>query len=427
MRVLVVGSGGREHALAWALRRSRRVKEIFVAPGNAGTGLVAVNVPIKADDIDGLVKWASGNGIDLTVVGSELPLAMGIADRFRGANLPIFGPSKKAARIETSKVFSKLFMQEKGIPTADFEVFQDFDKATSYLQERPFPLVVKADGLAAGKGVSVCHTRREAEDALRDIMESRLFGDAGKRVIIEECLTGQEVSVLAFSDGQTVMPMVTSQDHKAAYDGDKGPNTGGMGCYAPMSLMTPELLDEIQRRVLQPAVDGLRRRGMPYVGVLYAGMILTPTGPQALEFNCRFGDPETQVILPLLRTDLADVLEACVEGRLHEMTLRWSKEASVCVVIASGGYPKNYRTGYPISGLDEVADLPDVQVFHAGTALKDGMIVTAGGRVLGVSAWGDTLTQAINRAYCAVGRIRFRDQHFRHDIGQKAFTEGVGM
>lgn len=427
MRVLIVGAGGREHALAWALRRSPRVEELFVAPGNAGTDSVAVNVPIKARDIDGLTEWARGNEIDLTVVGPESPLALGIADRFGEAGLPVFGPSQETARIETSKVFSKVFMQEEGIPTADFEVFQDFDKATAYLQKRPFPLVVKADGLAGGKGVSVCHVRQEAEDALRAIMENRVFGDAGARVVIEECLTGQEVSVLAFSDGQTVMPMVTSQDHKAAYDGDKGPNTGGMGCYAPMSLMTPELLDEIQRRVLQPAVDGLRRRGMPYVGVLYAGMILTPTGPQALEFNCRFGDPETQVILPLLRTDLADVLEACVEGRLHEMTLRWSKEASVCVVIASGGYPKNYRTGYPISGLDEVADLPDVQVFHAGTALKDGMIVTAGGRVLGVSAWGDTLTQAINRAYCAVGRIRFRDQHFRHDIGQKAFTEGVGM
>ncbi|MCG2769232.1 MAG: phosphoribosylamine--glycine ligase [Chloroflexota bacterium] len=427
MRVLVVGAGGREHALAWALRRSPRVEELFVAPGNAGTDSVAVNVPIKASDIDGLTEWARGNEIDLTVVGPESPLALGIADRFGEVGLPVFGPSREAARIETSKVFSKVFMQEEGIPTADFEVFQDFDKATAYLQKCPFPLVVKADGLAGGKGVSVCHVRQEAEDALQVIMEDRVFGDAGTRVVIEECLTGQEVSVLAFSDGQTVMPMVTSQDHKAAYDGDKGPNTGGMGCYAPMSLMTPELLDEIQRRVLQPAVDGLRLRGLPYVGVLYAGMILTPTGPQALEFNCRFGDPETQVILPLLRTDLADVLEACVEGRLHEMTLRWSKEASVCVVIASGGYPKNYRTGYPISGLDEVADLPDVQVFHAGTALKDGMIVTAGGRVLGVSAWGDTLTQAINRAYCAVGRIRFRDQHFRHDIGQKAFTEGVGM
>ena len=427
MRVLIVGAGGREHALAWALRRSPRVEELFVAPGNAGTDSVAVNVPIKARDIDGLTEWARGNEIDLTVVGPESPLALGIADRFGEAGLPVFGPSQETARIETSKVFSKVFMQEEGIPTADFEVFQDFDKATAYLQKRPFPLVVKADGLAGGKGVSVCHVRQEAEDALRAIMENRVFGDAGARVVIEECLTGQEVSVLAFSDGQTVMPMVTSQDHKAAYDGDKGPNTGGMGCYAPMSLMTPELLDEIQRRVLQPAVDGLRRRGMPYVGVLYAGMILTPTGPQALEFNCRFGDPETQVILPLLRTDLADVLEACVEGRLHEMTLRWSKEASVCVVIASGGYPKNYRTGYPISGLDEVADLPDVQVFHAGTALKDGMIVTAGGRVLGVSAWGDTLTQAINRAYCAVERIHFRGQHFRHDIGHKAFTEGAGI
>jgi len=317
-------------------------------------------------------------------------------------------------------------MQEEGIPTADFEVFHQLDEAMAYLRERPFPLVMKADGLTGGKGVSVCHVQQEAEDALRAIMQDRVFGEAGERVIIEECLTGQEVSVLAFSDGQSVMPMVTSQDHKAAYNGDKGPNTGGMGCYAPMSLMTPELLDEIRRRVLQPTVDGLWRRGMPYVGVLYAGMILTPTGPQVLEFNCRFGDPETQVILPLLRTDLTEVLEACVEGRLHEMTLHWSKGASVCVAMASGGYPKKYSTGYPISGLDEVAELPDVQVFHAGTALKDGVIVTAGGRVLGVTAWGNTLTQAINRAYCAVEHIHFRDQHFRHDIGQKAFTEGTG-
>jgi len=426
MRVLVVGSGGREHALAWALRRSPRVDGLFVAPGNAGTDSIAENVPIRAGDVEALAGWACDNEIDLTIVGPEVPLALGLVDRCQEMGLRAFGPAREAARIETSKVFSKVLMREEGIPTADFVVFQDFGEALAYLQERAFPLVVKADGLAAGKGVSVCQSRPEAEDALRAIMIDRVFGDAGERVIIEECLTGQEVSVLAFSDGRTVVPMVTSQDHKAAYDGDEGPNTGGMGCYAPMAMMTPELLDEIGRRVLQPAVDGLRRRGMPYVGVLYAGIMLTPDGPQVLEFNCRFGDPETQVILPLLRTDLVDVVEACVEGRLDEVSLRWSEGASVCVVMASGGYPRKYRVGYPIRGLDEVAGLPDVEVFHAGTAVKDGAIVTAGGRVLGVTAWADTLAQAMDRAYDAVERIHFKDQHFRHDIGQKAFAGRAG-
>ena len=422
MRMLVVGSGGREHALVWALRRSPRVEEIFVAPGNAGTEPVAINTPIKADDIEGLAKWAREHEVDLTVVGPELSLALGLVDRFGEAGLRVFGPTKEAARIETSKAFAKVFMQEEGIPTAAFEIYQDFEGAMTYIREKPFPLVVKADGLAAGKGVKVCYARREAEDALRAIMVDRVFGDAGQQVIVEECLTGQEVSILAFSDGRTVVPMVSAQDHKPAYDGDTGPNTGGMGCYAPMSLVTPELLKEIHRTILQPAVDGLRRRGMPYVGVLYAGAILTSEGPKVLEFNCRFGDPETQVILPLLKADLYDVLEACVEGRLGEMTMRWSSGACVCVVMASGGYPTKYRTGYVISGLDEVMSLSDVQVFHAGTARKDGQIVTAGGRVLGVTAWGNSLALAINRAYCAVERIHFEGQHFRRDIGMKAFV-----
>ena len=425
MRVLVVGSGGREHALSWALGRSLRAGELFVAPGNPGSGSVATNVPVKADDIEGLVGWAQQNRIDLTVVGPELPLALGLVDRFVEAGLRVFGPTQTAARIETSKAFAKTFMQEEGIPTAAFEIFEDFDEAMDYVREQPFPLVAKADGLAAGKGVSVCDAPSEAEDALRSMMVDRAFGDAGQQTIVEECLTGQEVSLLAFSDGQTVVPMVSAQDHKPAYDGDAGPNTGGMGCYAPMTLATPQLVEEVQRTILQPTVDGMRRRGMPYVGVLYAGLILTSDGPQVLEFNCRFGDPETQVILPLLKTDLCEVLEACVEGRLSEMTLRWSSGACVCVVMASGGYPKAYRTGYAISGLDEVEKLSDVQVFHAGTAQKDGQTVTAGGRVLGVTAWGGTLTLAINRAYCAVERIHFPDQHFRRDIGMKAFAKGA--
>ena len=425
MKVLVVGSGGREHALGWALGRSPRVGELFVAPGNPGSGSVATNVPVKADDIEGLVGWAKQNRIDLTVVGPELPLALGLVDRFVEAGLHVFGPTQAAARIETSKAFAKTFMQEEGIPSAAFEIFEDFDEAMNYVREQPFPLVVKADGLAAGKGVSVCDAQSEAEDALRAMMVDRIFGDAGQQTIVEECLTGQEVSLLAFSDGQTVVPMVSAQDHKPAYDGDTGPNTGGMGCYAPMTLATSELVEEVHRTILQPTVDGMRRRGMPYVGVLYAGLILTSDGPQVLEFNCRFGDPETQVILPLLETDLCDVLEACVEGRLSEMTLRWSSGACVCVVMASGGYPKTYHTGHTISGLDDLADLSDVQVFHAGTARKDGRTVTAGGRVLGVTAWGGTLTLAINRAYCAVERIHFPDQHFRRDIGMKAFAEGA--
>jgi len=423
MRILIVGSGGREHALAWALRRSPHVEEIFVAPGNAGTESIATNLPIKADDIEGLAQWAQKNNIDLTVVGPELPLALGLVDRFQEAGLRVFGPSQAAARIETSKAFAKVFMQEERIPTAAFEIFQDFDQALAYIRRQPVPIVVKADGLAAGKGVTVCRTRQEAEDALKSLMVDRIFGDAGRQVVVEECLTGQEVSILAFSDGRTVVPMVSAQDHKPAYDGDTGPNTGGMGCYAPMPLVTPELLEEVQRTILQPAVDGLRRRGTPYVGVLYAGAILTPDGPKVLEYNCRFGDPETQVILPLLETDLFEVLEACVDGRLDKIDLRWNPGACVCVVMASGGYPKKYRTGYVISGLEEVANLPDVQVFHAGTARKDGQIVTAGGRVLGVTAWGTSLAQAINRAYCAVEHIHFQNKHFRRDIGMKAFAE----
>jgi phosphoribosylamine--glycine ligase len=421
MRILVVGSGGREHALAWSLNRSGEVDELFVAPGNAGTDAVAINVALQADDIAGLVRWARENRIDLTVVGPEVPLSLGIVNRFEDAGLRVFGPSQDAARIETSKAFCKVLLREEGIPTAEFEVFDDHERAADYLRAQSLPVVVKADGLAAGKGVSVCQTENEARDALKAIMVDRIFGDAGDEVIIEECLTGQEVSVLAFSDGNTVLPMVSSQDHKPAFDGDEGPNTGGMGCYAPMALMNSSLLDEIQETILQPTIDGLRWRGTPFVGVLYAGLILTSEGPQVLEFNCRFGDPETQVILPLLETGLPEVLNACVDGRLDEIELQWSGGASVCVVMASGGYPGTYRTGIPIGGLDDVAGWPDVQVFHAGTRIEGGETVTGGGRVLGVTAWAGTLTGAIERAYSAVDRISFQGAHYRRDIGRKAF------
>jgi len=417
VRVLIVGSGGREHALAWKLARSPRLERLYAAPGNGGTADVAHNVPIAADDVAGLVAFARREAIDLTVVGPEAPLVAGLVDALAAVGLAAFGPSAAAARLEGSKAFARRFMIEEGIPTVPAAIFRDADAALAYLRQQEPPLVVKASGLAAGKGVLMCDTLEEAEAAVRRMLVQREFGAAGEQVLIEERLTGQEVSLLALSDGQTVLPLLPAQDYKRALDGDRGPNTGGMGGYAPSPHLTPALVDEIVARVLRPAVDGMRRRGTPYRGVLYAGLMLTAHGPRVLEFNCRFGDPETQMLLPLLESDLLEALLACVQGRLAETSLRWRPGYNVGVVLASSGYPGAYEKGQPIEGLEQAAEIADV-IFHAGTARQGGQLVTAGGRVLVVNAVAPTLAEARARAYAAVERIRFAGMQFRRDIAQ---------
>jgi len=424
MRVLLVGSGGREHALAWAIARSPRCEALFVAPGNAGTGQLGHNVPISADNLDELVRFAVEQCCDLVVVGPEMPLALGLADRLQAAGIRCFGPSAAAARIEASKAFSKTLMRDLGLPTADFATFCDADTAEAHVRAVGAPIVVKASGLAAGKGVIVCQTMDEAFVAIDTIGRKRAFGAAGDEIVIEAFVTGSEVSVLAFSDGVTVRPMIQAQDHKAACDGDRGPNTGGMGCYAPAALLDEAQLEAVTARVLQPTIDGLRQRGTPYVGILYAGLMVSADDLKVLEFNCRFGDPETQAILPLLENDLLEVLEASVDGRLHEIELRWRRLTSVCVVMAAQGYPGAYERGLPIEGLDAAAALDDVVVFHAGTRTVDGQVLTDGGRVLGVTAWASDLRAARDRAYTAVGRIHWAGAFARQDIGCKGLEEG---
>lgn len=420
MRILVIGSGGREHALAWKLAQSPRAERVYVAPGNGGTALLAENVPIEATDIPGLVAFARRERIDLTVVGPEAPLVAGLVDAFAEAGLRAFGPSAAAARLEGSKAFAKRFMVEEGIPTAPAAIFRDYPEALAYLRKQPVPIVVKASGLAAGKGVLVCATREEAEDGLRRIMVERVFGPAGDEVLIETYLEGQEASLLAFSDGKTVIPMLPARDYKRVADGDRGPNTGGMGGYAPSIHLPPPGVQEALRRVLQPAVDGMRRRGTPYVGVLYAGLMLTPQGPFVLEFNCRFGDPETQVLLPLLESDLLEILLACTEGRLVPHLVRWRAGASATVVLAAEGYPGAIRTGDEIAGLEEAAQVPGCVLFHAGTRREGERLLTSGGRVLAVTATAPDLDTALERAYRAAGSIRFAGMHYRRDIGAEA-------
>ncbi len=422
MKVLVVGSGGREHVLVWALSHSPRVREVHVAPGNGGTASLATNVDIRAEDVARLAAYAREERFDLVVIGPEAPLALGLADLLREAGLRVFGPSQAAAQLESSKVYSKDFMRRHGIPSADYAVFRSEAEALAYLRAHHAPIVVKADGLAAGKGVYVCASDEEARQAVEAIMRARVHGAAGDAVVIEECLTGEEVSVLAFSDGHTVRPMILAQDHKAAYDGDLGPNTGGMGSYAPANLLDGAALGRVVARVLQPTIDGLAAAGTPYVGVLYAGLMVTGGEFQVLEFNCRFGDPEAQVILPLLESDLAEVLLACVEGRLNEVDLRWKPGACACVVMASGGYPGAYRTGLEIHGLAEAGGMEGCVVFHAGTRREDGRCLTAGGRVLDVTALGADLPEALARAYRAVERIHWDGAHYRRDIGAKGLA-----
>jgi phosphoribosylamine--glycine ligase len=424
MRVLVIGKGGREHALVWKMAQSPRVTQVFCAPGNAGTALDSVNVPVEQNDFERLIKWAKKEEIGLTVVGPEEPLALGIVDAFQKAGLRIFGPSKEAAQLEASKVFAKQLMRHADVPTAEFRVFDHPDPARHYIETREYPVVVKADGLAGGKGVIVCSTTEEALAAVDRIMVREEFGlPAGRQIVVEKRLEGQELSILALVSGRAILPLQATQDHKAAFDNDTGPNTGGMGAYCPAPLAKPELVREIEQSILVPTVHALKRGRRPFRGVLYAGIIVTNQGPRVLEFNCRFGDPEIQPLLMRLRTDFVDLIEAVVEGKLDEFPesrLEWDPRPAVCVVMASQGYPGSYAKGKVISGLEEAAKLSDVKVFHAGTKVENNVIVTDGGRVLGVTALHDTLTLAKERAYGAVSKISFQGAFYRKDIADKA-------
>ncbi len=424
MKVLVVGSGGREHALVWKISQSRRVTKIFAAPGNAGISGLAQCVPVKAEDIDGLLAFARKESVDLTLVGPEGPLSLGIVDRFTDAGLRIFGPSGKAAVIEGSKQFAKDLMKKYGIPTAEYGVFTDKAAAEEYVRKQGAPIVVKADGLAAGKGVVVAETVEEALKAVDLIMSQKAFGAAGDRVVVEECLRGEEASFMAFSDGSTVVPMASSQDHKRVFDADKGPNTGGMGAYSPAPIVTPKLEQEVMETIMVPTVRAMEKEGRLFKGVLYAGLMIREGRAKVLEFNARFGDPETQPIMLRLDTDLIDIVEAILEGRLSRTEVRWKKDPAVCVVMASGGYPGDYQKGKEIVGLDRAAALPDAMVFHSGTTRKDGCIVTDGGRVLGVTAVGATVAAAIDHAYAAVREVSFPGAHYRKDIGARALETG---
>jgi phosphoribosylamine--glycine ligase len=422
MKILVVGNGGREHALVWKLAQSPSVTRVFCAPGNAGTADDAENVDIRATDIPRLLKFSKSEQIDLAVIGPEAPLVLGMVDAFQAAGVRVFGPTRAAATLEASKAHAKEVMRLANVPTADYAVFDDPVAAAAHVDERTErPLVVKADGLAAGKGVIVCQNRQEALAAIKQAMVEKAFGDAGKKIVIEECLVGQEASILAIVDGSTILPLEPAEDHKAAYDDDRGPNTGGMGAYSPTPLITPVLLDDIIEKILVPIVHTMRREEDPFQGILYAGLMITSQGPKVLEFNVRFGDPEAQPVLMRLKSDLAQVLLAAAEGRLKKLpSLEWDPRPAVCVVMASAGYPGDYKKGYPIRGLAEAGRVPDVKVFHAGTTRLGDQIVTDGGRVLGVTALGETVADAKLRAYQAVKCIRWEGAWCRKDISDKA-------
>lgn len=421
MRILVIGRGGREHAIVWALRKSDKVKQLYCAPGNAGIAELAENVDIGEMEFDKLVQFALDNAINLVVVGPDDPLAAGIVDAFEAAKIPVYGPRKNAAEIEGSKIFMKNLLKKYEIPTARYETFTDYETALAYLRSQPVPIVIKADGLAAGKGVTVCFTFEEAEAALRETMVGGAFGAAGEKVVIEEFLEGQEMSILAFVDGETVRPMSPAQDHKPVFDGDKGPNTGGMGTYSPLPHIPQSVIDDAIENIIKPTARAMVSEGRPFRGVLFAGLMITKDGPKTIEFNARFGDPETQVVLPRLKTDLLDIFLASLNGRLGEIDIAWSDEAAVCVVLASGGYPGSYPKGLPISGLDQASAEAGALVFHAGTAAdKDGRIVTAGGRVLGVVGLGADIAAARGKAYAAADRIAFDGKQNRTDIAAKA-------
>ena len=420
MQVLVIGGGGREHTLVWKLAQSKSVTKIYAAPGNPGMKGLAECVDLDIADLDGLADWAEKHAIDLTVVGPEAPLVAGIVDVFKARGLTIFGPSAKAAEIEGSKIFSKELMEKYGVPTAFFKVCDNLADARAFVEEKGAPIVIKADGLAAGKGVVVAMTKDEALDALDDMMGHHKFGSAGNRVVIEEFMEGEEASLLAFTDGKTIVPMLAAQDHKRVNDGDQGPNTGGMGAYCPAPVMTAALKEKTVKEVLRPIVDALAKEGRPYSGCLYAGLMIKGDSVKVVEFNARFGDPETQVVLPLLKSDLAKIMVACAKGTLQPDMVEWSDKAAVCVVMASGGYPGSYKKGLPITGLKAAGAMEDVVVFHAGTREEDGKILTNGGRVLGVTAVADDIPSAQQKAYDAVDKIHFDGAHFRQDIAWRA-------
>jgi len=420
MKVLVVGSGGREHALVWKIAQSPLVEKVYCAPGNAGIAGLAECVPIQVTDILALRRFVRENGVELTVVGPEEPLVRGIVDEFRAVGLKVFGPLQAAARLEGSKVFSKQLMARHGIPTAEFRVFNAPDRAKEYIHQVGAPIVVKADGLAAGKAAIVCKTLTEALEAVDEIMVRRVFGDAGDQLLVESSLVGEEASMIAITDGATIAVMPSSQDHKPALDGDEGPNTGGMGAYSPAPVITPELGAQIERRVLVQTIHAMNREEKPFSGILYAGIMVTEDGPQVLEYNCRMGDPETQPLMMRLKSDLVPILLGAIDGTLDKVEIEWDDRPACCVVMASGGYPGPYRKGVIIEGLGDAGLLPDTMVFHAGTALQDGSYVTNGGRVLGVTALGDTITEARERTYKAVNMIHFNGAHYRTDIGAKA-------
>lgn len=425
MNVLIIGSGGREHALAWRSAQAPSVSQVYVAPGNAGTALEPnlKNVDISVENIPGLVEFAQQNNIDLAIVGPEIPLVLGIVDAFSAAGLKCFGPTAKAAQLEGSKAFSKDFLARHKIPTADYQVFTEIAPAIDYIQKMGAPIVIKADGLAAGKGVILAETTQEAEAAVQDMLAGNKFGDAGARVVIEEFLVGEEASFIVMADGQNILPMVTSQDHKARNNGDTGPNTGGMGAYTPAPVVTRKLHDRIMSEVIRPTIDGMAKDGIPYTGFLYAGIMITQDGtPKVLEFNCRFGDPETQPIMMRLQSDLPQLCLAALAGKLDTVTAKWDSRAALGVVMAAEGYPDNYRKGDPIQGIDQ-ANSADLKVFHAGTKIEaNGDITTSGGRVLCVTALGENVTQAQARAYEGVAQITWQGAYYRTDIGHRALS-----
>ncbi|MCX8033734.1 MAG: phosphoribosylamine--glycine ligase [Thermodesulfovibrio sp.] len=418
MKILVIGSGGREHAIVWKLAQSRVVDKIYCAPGNAGISDIAECIEVESKNLSSLLDFVKYEWIDLTVVGPEDPLAQGIVDIFQKDGRKIIGPTKAGAQIESSKVFAKDFMKRHKIPSAEYKVFTSYTHAEEYIRLKGVPIVVKADGLAAGKGVFVCQTYEEAIDALKLIMKEKIFGSAGDRVIVEQCLQGKEVSYLVFTDGKSIIPMVTSKDHKRLLDNDEGPNTGGMGTFSPNPIITPELEKEILETVIKPTIKGLKQEGIVYKGILYAGLMIVNNKPYVLEFNCRFGDPETQVILPRLETDLVDIFMAIAAQRLNKIDVKWKTDASLCVILASEGYPGKYKKGIPISGLDMIKGLKDITVFHAGTKFnEEGQIVTNGGRVLGITALGKEIQEARQKVYGAIQLINFSGMHYRKDIG----------
>lgn len=422
MKVLVIGGGGREHAIVWKLSQSRSVDKIYCCPGNAGIAELAECINVKQDDFQALLDFVKYEWIDLTIVGPEDPLSKGIVDLFEKEGRRILGPTKAAAQLESSKVFSKDLMRSNGIPTAEYKVFTSYLHAEEYVKMKGTPIVIKADGLAAGKGVFVCSTIEEAMDALKQIMKDRVFGSAGDRVLIEQCLQGEEASFMAFTDGETIVPMVSSQDHKRIFDNDKGLNTGGMGAYSPAPVITESLEAQVIEKVMKPTIRALRSEGIKYRGILYAGLMIDKGVPYVLEFNCRLGDPETQPVLSRLDTDFMDIAMAIADGKLSDIDIKWKKDPAVCVVISSEGYPGKYRKGDIITGLKEANSLEGVQVFHAGTAYQDNSVVTAGGRVLGVTAIGSDIAGAKKKAYEAIEKIHFTGMHYRNDIADRAIN-----